>query len=190
MKKRNIVLLDLGGVSFLPNGKSSTIINWEIINTLNSKYERGLKYSFTQLLFEYNQLSNQSLHENEFLQEVFSTLDLNTELIDIVKEKNDIIIVSDNYVESINYISEKYDFKKWSIKQIYSYDYKMVKSNPDFFKKLLDEIKEYNFESLIFIDDSTTKIKSASQNGIKGILYQSNEQVKKELQEHFLQLNQ
>jgi len=57
----------------------------------------------------------------------------------------------------------------------------MLKANPKFFEKLLEEIKAYNTEKMIYIDDSISKIKSAEKHGIKGILYQNNEQIRKEL---------
>jgi len=64
-------------------------------------------------------------------------------------------------------------------RQFYSFDYQMHKSNPDFFKRLLNDLEDYDIENLLFIDDSLSKLESAAKNGIQGILFQNNEQVKK-----------
>ena len=183
MNRDTIVLLDLGGVALQPSELIGKKINWKIINELNAKYEAGLQYTFLDLISEHNTLTTQSLSEKEFVTEVFKTLQLNKELIAIVSHYADIIIVSDNYKESVAYMLDRFNFEKWSIKQIYSYEYKMVKSNPDFFKKFLRENPEYDAKDLILIDDSETKLESASKSGIKGILYTNNDQTKTTLEE-------
>lgn len=71
--------------------------------------------------------------------------------------------------------------EKWSINQIYSYDYKMVKSNPEFFKTLLNELPQYRSNEMLFIDDSIEKIESAKKSGIEGLLYLNNAQIINEL---------
>lgn len=186
MNKNKITLLDLGGVVFQSSGISNEKVNWEIISNLNEKYAYRLNIGedlFSAFLKEYNLLSKQMLIGSEFLKEVFNTLDINKELIIKLREINDIIIVSDNYRENIAYISKRYHFEAWSIKQIYSFEYKMEKSNPRFFQKLLLELKDYKSNQMIFIDDSIEKINSAEKSGIKGILYQNNNQVLKDLKE-------
>jgi len=180
MKKKKVVLLDLGGVVFQSRGKSNDQMDWDIIWKLNGKYGAQMDLGgsgFLDFLNEYNELTNQNLKGEEFLEKVFDTLDFNKELIDFILEKRDIIIVSDNYRENIAYISKRYDFASWSIKEFYSFDYKMYKSNPDFFEKLLEDIKEYKTEELIFIDDSRSKLDSAFKSGIQGFLYENNEQI-------------
>ncbi len=187
MKKKKIILLDLGGVVFQSTGISNQIINWKVITKLNSKYGYELnigKDKFPDFLSEYNQLTNQTLTGIRFLESLFNTLQMNRELVELIRQKHNIIIVSDNYRENIEYISERYDFKSWAIKQIYSYDYNMVKSNPLFFARLSEELTEYDKKEMLFIDDSQNKIASAEKNGIKGILFQNNEQIKRELREY------
>jgi len=160
MKK--IVLLDLGGVVFQSTGNSNKIINWKEISKLNNKYGYDLNIGedkFPNFLNDYNHITNQQLSREQFLQAVFNTLRINNELIDFLRKERDIIIVSDNYRENINYISKRYNFEKWAIKEIYSFDYKMVKSNPDFFERLIQELTEFEQNDLIFIDDSQHKVK-------------------------------
>jgi HAD superfamily hydrolase (TIGR01509 family) len=185
---KKLTLLDLGGVVFQSTGKSNERIKWETITLLNGKYGNELnvgKDLFYNFLKEYNEITNQKLSKEGFLKAVFDTLEINSELIEIVRAESDIVIVSDNYRENIAYISERYNFKSWSIGEIYSFDYELEKSNPNFFKRLLKELKEYDKEQLLFIDDSPNKIKSATENGIEGILFENNEQVRKDLKKYF-----
>ncbi len=183
---KKITLLDLGGVVFQSSGISNHLINWKIITSLNHKYGHDLnigKDLFPDFMKEYNSLTNQSLAGAEFLVAVFDTLEFNSALVEMVGEDSEIIIVSDNYRENIAYISERYNFSSWATQQIYSFDYQMEKSNPLFFKRLLNEINDYDLDQLVFIDDTPKKIESAKANGIKGILFEGNAVVRKALNE-------
>jgi len=184
----NIILLDLGGVVFQSTGNSTSQIDWKIITQLNHKYGFDLNIGldkFPDFMADYNQLSFQTLTGFLFLKYLHETLQINTELIEIVKDYGDIIIVSDNYKENIEYISKLYDFESWSIAQVYSFNYKMVKSNPQFFRKLLSEFENLKNSKIVLIDDSPSKLKSAGQNGIAGIHFQNNEQTQRELNEMY-----
>lgn len=125
MKKGKITLLDLGGVVFQSTGISNGLINWPIITSLNDKYGHELnigKNKFPEFMVEYNLLTNQNLSGKKFLEAVFDTLEINQELIDMVQRVSSIVIVSDNYRENIEYISERFEFSKWADKQYYSYE--------------------------------------------------------------------
>ena len=182
--KKKIILLDLGGVVFQSRGISNDNIDWDIIWKLNKKYGPGMDLggpAFIDFLEEYNTSTKQQLKKQEFLKGVFDTLHFNKELIEFLKGYGDIVIVSDNYPENIEYISKRYNFEDWSIAQFYSFTYKMYKSNPEFFARLLKDLKEYEVDDMIFIDDSKSKIESAKKNSIKGILYLNNHQLKEDL---------
>jgi FMN phosphatase YigB (HAD superfamily) len=184
MKKNKIILLDLGGVVFQSTGLSNQFIDWKIISNLNNVYGHDLNIGrdkFPDFIADYNSLTKQSLSGKDFLIGVFDTLEINRELIEMATNIGDIVIVSDNYRENIMYISKRYAFHEWAKKQIYSFDYEMEKTNPLFFERLLKELNEYDLKDFIFIDDSPNKIASAAIHGIKSILYQNNEQIKKEL---------
>ncbi len=190
MNPKKIALLDLGGVVFQSTGISNEKIHWDIISQLNHKYGQDLnigKDLFPTFIMEYNELSKQTLSGSDFLESVFDTLSINQKLIDLVSKNHEIIIVSDNYRENIEYISRRYQFDQWSIKQIYSFDYQMEKANPAFFKRLLDEV-DHDKKDLIFIDDSPHKLESARTNGISGILFQNNSQVEKDLEQFYKNL--
>jgi FMN phosphatase YigB (HAD superfamily) len=183
--KTKTALLDLGGVVFQSSGQSNDIIDWTIITRLNYKYSYQLNIGedvFGDFMKDYNQLTQQSISGDLFLKLVFDTLQFNQELIDVLSIDHRIIIVSDNYRENIEYISQRYHFSDWAEQQFYSFDFKMEKSNPLFFKLLLEKIK-IDTEDLIFIDDSKNKLESAQQHGIRGILFKNNQQIKSTLEE-------
>lgn len=183
---RKITLLDLGGVVFNATGDSNEKINWNVITELNHKYGHRLNVGedlFPSFLKEYNRKTYQNLSGTEFLNAVFDTLNFNSELVEMVGREREIIIVSDNYRENISYISNRYKFASWATEQIYSFDYQMEKVNPLFFKKLLNELKDYELDQMIYIDDSPKKIASAKNHGINGILFEGNEGLKNALEQ-------
>lgn len=182
MKVKYLTLLDLGGVVFQSTGRSSDKIDWSVITSLNHKYGHALNIGedrFPDFLATYNQLTDQLLEGDEFLEAVFDTLDINTELIELAGRHGEIIIVSDNYRENIEYISRRYFFDQWAAMEVYSFDYKMVKANPAFFDRLSNEIAHFKYDRLIFIDDSPEKLESAAKSGIEGVLFKGNEKVRK-----------
>ncbi|MEE9373285.1 MAG: NIF family HAD-type phosphatase [Saprospiraceae bacterium] len=173
-----VILLDLGGVVFQYSSESNEKIRWDIIHLLKDKYGNELNVGtarLTKILSEYSHLTNQYLGEREFLSGIFNTLYFNKDLIKTLKTNYKIIIVSDNNEENISYISERYDFAKWAIDQIYSFDYQMVKSDKNFFKRLVVEVG-FEKEEMVLIDNQQRNIDSASACGIAGILYRGNEE--------------
>jgi HAD superfamily hydrolase (TIGR01509 family) len=178
-----VILLDLGGVTFQSTGVSNEVIDWKIISQLNNIYGHDLnvgKDRFPEFMKDYNRLTGQSLSGAAFLEGVFDTLVFNADLVQLLSQIGDIIIVSDNYRENIEYISERYHFSDWAVHQIYSFDYQLEKADPLFFEKLLQEL-DYESDELLFIDDSPRKIESAQKHGIKGIVFHNNEQLKVDL---------
>ena len=173
------ILLDLGGVVFQATGTSNELIDWSVISPLNHKY--GGKMSLGEValptfLAEYNAATNQELTDEEFLEAIWDTLEMNTELVDYLNARYDIIIVSDNYRENIEYVAKRFDFASWASQQFYSYDYGILKEAPAFFERLVKELP-YPPEELTLIDDSPHKLAAAAAVGIKGILFQDLEGV-------------
>ena len=165
---------------FQSTGVSNEVIHWDIISALNHKYGHSLNIGeniFPTFMQEYNQRTNQKIDGNNFLKSVFDTLEFNTELVSFLKAYGDITIVSDNYRENIQYISQRYAFERHFADQVYSFDYQMVKAEEDFFKRLISEKNFEEPEKLIFIDDSPEKLKSAAKHGIRGILFNNNQQL-------------
>jgi FMN phosphatase YigB (HAD superfamily) len=83
-------------------------------------------------LAEYNAATNQQLTDQEFLEAIWDTLEMNTELVDYLNARYDIIVVSDNYRENIQYVAKRFDFASWATRQIYSYDYGSSKKSQPF----------------------------------------------------------
>lgn len=184
------ILLDLGGVVFNSSGNSNAQINWSIINELNHKYGHALNIGqpvFDLFMAAYNEKTDQSIAGHDFLRLVFDTLKFNQSLIDMLSHYP-IIIVSDNYRENINYISKRYHFSKWAVKQYYSFDLELEKSDPTFFPKLLNLINKPAKEFL-FIDDSIKKIRNAREAGINSVQYLNNDSLRSELEKNGLILN-
>ncbi len=177
------ILLDLGGVVFQSTGRSNATIDWAAITELNHRYGHALNIGedqFPAFMADYNRMTQQQLTGADFLKAVFDTLEMNTELVETLRAKYEIVIVSDNYRENIAYISQRYAFHEWAAQQIYSYDYAMVKGDRAFFQRLLTEVDRAT-DDLLLIDDSPKKLQSALDCGIKGILFRNNELVFQEL---------
>lgn len=179
MKKKPPILLDLGGVTFQSTGISNEVINWTEVSKLNYKYAREMSVGDVGLpafLADYNAATNQQLADMEFLDAIWDTLEMNTELVDYLNARYEIIIVSDNYRENIEYVAKRFDFASWASQQFYSYDYHLLKEDPPFFERLIKELP-YPPEELYLIDDSPNKLASAAKVGIGGILFTTNEEV-------------
>lgn len=173
------ILLDLGGVVFQATGTSNELIDWSVISPLNHKYGGGMSVGDVALptfLAEYNAATNQQLTGEEFLEAIWDTLEMNTELVKYLNARYDIIIVSDNYRENIEYVAQRFDFASWATRQVYSYDYGVLKEEPVFFERLIKELP-YAPEELTLIDDSPNKLAAAATVGIKGILFKDVEGV-------------
>ena len=173
------ILLDLGGVVFQSTGKSSERIDWKIISGLNKKYGHGLNLGedlFPAFVNEYNQETGLNLTGKQFLEEIWKTLTINQELLDFLKPKGRIVILSDNYRENIEYISQLFSFDSWAEKQFYSYDFGMTKSDKTIFLKVIEALGE-DAENLVFIDDDPGNVDNAEKCGIRGVVFRGNENI-------------
>ncbi|MFK8164006.1 MAG: HAD family hydrolase [Lewinella sp.] len=178
------ILLDLGGVTFQATGQSNATIDWSVISPLNYKYGGKMSVGDVGLpifLAEYNAATNQHLTEIEFLDAIWDTLEMNTELVNYLKSRYKIIIVSDNYRENIEYVAKRFDFASWASQEFYSYDYGTLKKEPAFFERLINELP-YPPAELTLIDDSPHKLAAAATVGIKGILFRGTAGVITELE--------
>lgn len=186
-KQIDYCLLDLGGVVFQSTGRKSEAIDWSIISRLNHQYGHELnlgKDLFPTFLENYNEQSTLQLSGDEFLKEVFDTLDVNQSLVDHLKQHFPICILSDNYRENIAYISKRYRFSDWTNHQFYSFQYGMTKANPALFQEVLQELTVQP-ERVLFIDDYAPHIQTAASLGIRGIQFVNNTQVFAELERMF-----
>ncbi|MEM7374623.1 MAG: HAD-IA family hydrolase [Bacteroidota bacterium] len=172
-------LLDLGGVVFQSTGQSNETIDWSIISQLNQQYGHQLNLGadvFEEFIRQYQQKTQVFIDGQEFLKQVFDTLDFNHSLVDRLGQNFPICILSDNYRENITYISQRYQFSEWSARQFYSYEYGITKSDPALFRTVLAALKLMPSQ-VLFIDDYAPHIQTAAKLGIRGIQFANNEQV-------------
>lgn len=104
------------------------------------------------------------------------------ELINKLKDKYNLILLSDHikewgeYILSIN--KELGVFKH----KYFSYEYGTLKSDEGTFKYILEKEKILPSET-IFIDDYKTNVQMANKAGIKGIVFENAKQLEKQLKE-------
>lgn len=92
-----------------------------------------------------------------------------------------LILVSDLWEELKNRILLNYPWiNSLFDKRHYSYEYGMVKSDPLFFKKILEQEK-VNPDECFFVDDYYVNVEMAQKAGITGIVFEDAIQLKREL---------
>ena len=173
------IFLDLGGVVFGASGRESGLIKWEHISALNKIYGHGLNLGedlFADFLTDYNQLTGHNLAGETFLESIFDTLDFNQELVDHLRTRFHLHILSDNYRENIQYIAQRYHFDQWSERQFYSFQYGLTKSDAKLFEMVLEDLGQAA-EEVILIDDDAGNLAIAASCGIRGIQFVNNQQV-------------
>ncbi len=102
------------------------------------------------------------------------------EIIEQLKGKYQLILLSDHvkewmqYIEQINHDIDLFD------KKIFSYEIGSVKPDKQTFKTVLNRVQIIADETL-FVDDHEINIKRAEEEGIHGIIFKNAEQLKQEL---------
>ncbi len=104
------------------------------------------------------------------------------EIINKLKGKYKLILLSDYVREWKDYILENkpelsvFDYK------YFSFQYKMLKKDEGIFKYIINDL-QIRPEETIFIDDYESYTQKAQQNGIKGITFKSSKQLESDLKE-------
>lgn len=103
------------------------------------------------------------------------------ELIRNLHSRYTLILVSDNDATTVKNL-KKYHHKLLNMftKKYFSYELKILKSNPKFFKYVIDDLN-IPPSDCIFIDDKQKNVDAAKECGINGIVFSSVNQLKKEL---------
>lgn len=102
------------------------------------------------------------------------------EIIEQLKGKYQLILLSDHvkewmqYIEQINHDIDLFD------KKIFSYEIGSVKPDRQTFRTVLNRVQIIADETL-FVDDHEINIKRAEEEGIHGIIFKNAEQLKQEL---------
>ena len=95
-----------------------------------------------------------------------------------------LILLSDNVKEWMEYIEENNKDLKMFDKKIFSYEIGVVKSDEQTFKTVLERVGIVADETL-FIDDYEKNVKNAEAVGIYGIVFENAEQLRKVLSSEY-----
>ena len=102
------------------------------------------------------------------------------ELIKKLKSSYKLGIISGNIRERINYLDEKYDFRKYFDVEVYSFDMHITKPAKLMWEKAL-ELLNLKAEECVYIDDNPEAVETANSLGFKAIHFKDVNQAKKEL---------
>lgn len=81
-------------------------------------------------------------------------------------------VFSGNIASRVRYLDEKYDFRRYFEREIYSYDHGSTKPDPAFVDVLLRELN-CTPQRIAYIDDKQSALDPALARGVEGILYRS-----------------
>ncbi len=105
----------------------------------------------------------------------------NVQLIPGLKEQGyGLYVISNFHEDAFLHIRAKYDWFKLFDGLVISYRHQVLKPEPQIYKELLDGYQLQGNECL-FIDDSAANCEGARRMGIEAILYQSPDQLKRDL---------
>ena len=106
---------------------------------------------------------------------------MNRELVEWLKPRFRLFILSDNYRENIAFISQRFHFADWTEGQYYSFDFELDKTNPEIFRLVLEDLG-LKGSSVFYLDDDPGNIERAAAFRVKGVQFTNNEQAFAELE--------
>lgn len=113
-------------------------------------------------------------------QNLDTKIDGTTQIIESLKEKYNLILLSDHIKEWVDYILSTNKELEIFKHQYFSYEYGMLKDDEGTFKYILEKEKIIPSET-IYIDDNKDNIEMANREGIQGIVFQNAKQLEYEL---------
>lgn len=125
---------------------------------------------------------NKEIIKKSIRQNLDTKVDGTMKIIEKLKERYNLILLSDHIKEWVDYIIETNKELGVFKHKYFSYEYGKLKTDEGTFKYVLDIEKILPSET-IFIDDSKDNVEIAKQNGIYGIVFKDAKQLEKELQE-------
>ena len=149
-------------------GDSGTITYEELIERLSNKYPMDTKIRY--------------ILENKNNNILLSEMSESVEYIKALKNRSYKIYFLSNISKwDIEYNIKRFEFFKLQDGAIYSCDIKYLKPDKECYYALLNK---YNLkaEECIFIDDTKVNVESANEIGIKGILFDNIDNVKKKVE--------
>lgn len=188
------VIFDLGGVLFT-NGTKQFITDLSetyhldretvkdvLDGTLGSQYREG-KLSRN----EFWEKAASQLHltaDIEALEDQwisgYKLIEGTKEIIMALAKHYKVYYLSDNVRERVDRINNQYSFLEWFEDGIFSHEVGVRKPHPKVYQEALKKA-QVKPEEAVFIDDKPTNLVPAQELGLTAILFESPEQLKKEL---------
>lgn len=148
------------------------------LDTMRGKYSED-EYIGT-LIQNTNWHENKEIIKKSIRQNLDTKVDGTIKIIESIKEKYNLILLSDHIKEWVEYIlSTNKDLEVFKHKY-FSYEYGMLKDDEGTFRYILEKEKIIPSET-IFIDDSKENIETANREGIQGIVFENAKQLEYEL---------
>ena len=188
------IIFDWGGVICYP-------ITRRLVSKLKEKFEleeRAIRKAYFKDLLDYEtgKLTDKDfwqrfckelsikVHEDVLMGIIRETEELDKEVYDLIvdlKKRNryKLVLLSNNIPVMVNYIRQKFDLSVFD-HLFFSNELGMRKPHLGIFAHVLKEIKT-NPEDAIFIDDKEENVNAAAELGIKTILFQNADKLKKDL---------
>lgn len=191
------IIFDLGGVYF-SNGAviahkkllqefpdlSPGMINLVMKGKLGKDYRLG-KFTKKEFWQKAQNLAGRKFDTKKFARIWNSSYQLNPDVAELVlnlRKNYKVGALSGNIRERIDYLEQKYNFKKDFEVIVLSYLLGVNKPSLKMYQEILRRLN-LEGEECIFIDDQKIKLKPAEELGMKTILFQSVSQLRRELNE-------
>ena len=148
------------------------------LDTMRGKYSED-EYLET-LIENTNWNENKEIIKRSIRQNLDTKVDETIKIVEKLKEKYNLILLSDHIKEWVEYIlSTNKDLEVFKHKY-FSYEYGTLKEDEGTFKYILEKEKILASET-IFIDDNKDNVKMSNREGIQGIIFENAKQLENEL---------
>ena len=112
---------------------------------------------------------------------MLTPIEANVALLPALKERGyGLFVISNFHEDAFAHIEAKYDWLKLFDGLVISYQHQVLKPEPRIYRELLEGYQLLGNECL-FIDDVTANIEGARRMGLEAILYQSADQLSRDL---------
>lgn len=197
MKNIKTVIFDLGGVYFTDGTKRAIDIISQRWNLDQSKVadvfkgKIGTAYRESQISHEeFWRQAKETLGIDAPMEELaeiwlngYVPIEGTVEIIKELKEKGyEILYLSDNVQERIDYIEEKYHFLQYFKSGVFSHIAGVRKPNPKIYQLALEESSN-PAENCVYIDDKPNLLEEADKLGMSTIAFVNADETRKKLRE-------
>lgn len=187
MDKIKVIIFDLGGVIFENGTRKAKIflkdkyrISEELLNKIFYGREAQLFRNGQAMPKEFWNYVDQILKNNhiDIGKEEFKNIWYDFykpdgkifELLEVLKEKYELGIVSGNIKERILFLNKKYKFRKYFDWEIYSFNVGANKPNLNLYRAIFKKTK-CKAENCLYVDDKDIFLEPAKKLGIKTLLF-------------------